>query len=200
MPTAKQIQPRGHPLHQVVAVVISDLTLHRSLFPRETTVPVRISVVTDIAVRVVDLGLGSALVDDLGRGDFQLGVGGRHVVALEKGFLSHLPICRHRNRLPPVVAHFADGQAFEQLAHRRDEVVEGFGVAIEVDEDEAGEADVLDFAQGDVAVAELAATEFLPFEDEFVAPAGVPAPAVKRADDLSAGKVSTPPTSATSRC
>jgi len=62
--------------------------------------------------------------------------------------------------------------------NRRDEVVEGFGVAIEVDEDEAGEADVLDFAQGDVAVAELAATEFLPFEDEFVAPAGVPAPAV----------------------
>ncbi len=144
-----------------------------------------------MAVRVVDLGLGSALVDDLGRSDFQLGVSGRYVIALEKGFLSHLPIGRHRDRLPPVVAHFADGQVFEKLPHRRDEVVERLRIRIEVDENEAGEHDVLDFAQRDIAVRKLAATKFLALQHEFVAPRGIPAPAVKRADDLATAKVPT---------
>src|SRR3546814_9310404 len=100
---------------------------------------------------------------------------GRNVVALEERLLCHFPVRRYRQRLPPVMAHLADREVFQHLAHRRDVVVERRRIPVEVDENEPGEHDTVNLAQADIAVLQLAATELLKFQYELIVAVQVPA-------------------------
>src|ERR1700722_11173320 len=79
--------------------------------------------------------------------------------------------------------HVADRQAFDQVAHGRDEFVERLRIAIEVDEDETGKHDALEFLQSDVAIAQLATAKFLTLEDKLILAGDVPSPTMERAND-----------------
>jgi hypothetical protein len=122
--------------------------------------------------------------DDFRSRLFELRVSGWHVEGLEECFLRHLPVGGHRNRLPPVVMHVGQCQSFDDVLDRCDELLEGLRVSVEVDEHEAGPDRDFYLFEPHIAGLQLAIAKLLTLEHELILAEQIPAPAVKRTQDL----------------
>ena len=123
----EQLQAGGHDLHRIDLLRLNVAGHRRLLTAVEPPVASWIGIVKHVPVIELDFPPRLLAVDEVGRSSFELRMRGGYVIAFEECLLCNLPIRVDGNRLPPVVAHFSDRQILEELAHRRNEVIERSG-------------------------------------------------------------------------